>query len=197
MEPLTGTSNVDNPSVAPSRGPRPTRGLSAVSAVLRDRSHDWADRRLRLQGWRGAEVRQARAAGLAVRLAPAVCSAAGFAAAWLDSAVIALVVLPTALIGVFADHHPAESLYNTVARRRGLVALPANRAAKRLGCLMGSLLLAGAGASFVADALWIGRFLALSLAFVAAFVASTNVCVPSVLYTAMFGVDRATERDVF
>jgi hypothetical protein len=96
----------------------------------------------------------------------------------------------TAFVGALAPNHPFETLYNSWAQRRGRQRLPANRAAKRLGCVMGALFLGGATVAGMAGAPTLALVLALVLASVALFVASTGICVPSVIFTALWGARR-------
>ena len=182
------------PSVPAGENTAEERGIAGVTQVLIDPRFEVPIRLLRLQGWRGQDLDQACATGMAVRLAPAVCGLGGFAVLVSGSVLSALVVAATALIGMFADNHPVEMLYNIRARSNGRAEIPANRAAKRLGCALGAAFLSGASLAFLSGATSLGRGLALALAVVASFVAATNLCVPSVLFTLLFGSERASER---
>ena len=95
------------------------------------------------------------------------------------------------MIGVFAPNHPAEMVANALAERRGVSALPANRAAKRLGCAMGVVFLGGAAMAFAAGNVVPGTVLAGAMGVTATFVAVTGICVPSLIFTVLWGEARA------
>lgn len=163
-----------------------------VRNLLSDRRFDWSTRLIRLQGWRGKDARQAIAAGWAHRLAPGVCAAGGLVGALLASPVVLGFFGATAVIGTFAANHPVEAVYNALAPRWGRTRMPSNRAAKRLGCLLGSVHLLGAAVAFAYGLSWLGFALALPLAGLAAIVAVTGLCIPSIVYTIPFGAEAAT-----
>jgi len=96
------------------------------------------------------------------------------------------------VIGVFARNHPIELGYNRVASRVGMIPIPANRAGKRLGCAIGTLMLGACGIAFFVDQPTLARVLAIAMGCVAAFVALTNLCVPSIIFTLLWGSDLAT-----
>ena len=165
--------------------------VEEVTALLRDPSSTWTERRTRLQGWQGDDARRADAAVLAQRVAPAACAIGAFAGAALQSPLVLTAFAATAVVGTFAPSHPFEWMYNAFAARRGRPTLPANRAAKRLGCAIGVVLLVGAAVAYAAGAATLGLVLALVLGSTAAFVATTGICVPSMLFTALWGTERA------
>ena len=159
--------------------------------LLSDPTLTWSQRRTRLQGWRGPEAEQADAAPRAQRLGPALCAVGAIAGALMASPLVLAAVAATALAGTFAANHPFESLYNQWAASRGGQPLPANRAAKRLGCAIGVIFLAGASSAYTLGASTLGLVLALTLGGTAAFVATTGICVPSLLFTLVWGTERA------
>jgi len=164
--------------------------LTDLRSLLVDDRFDRETRLTRLQGWRGTEVDQAVSAGWAKSLAPAICAIGAIAGALLASPVLLGFMGATAVMGAIAANHPFEWAYNAVAPRFGRATLPANRAAKRLGCFLGSLHLGGAAVAFAAGAPTVGLALALPLGVLAGFVAVTGICVPSMLFTAFFGAER-------
>ena len=99
-------------------------------------------------------------------------------------------------MGAFAANHPVESALGAWSRRRGRPALPANPAAKRLGCAVGAVVLGAATIAFSEGAATTGTVLALSIGSLATFVAATNVCVPSMLFVSIWGEDRSTQRQL-
>ena len=183
---MTTTSPTDTPVQAESN-------IASLKAVLTDPEHDRSTNLLRLQGWRGDDLEASvGAASIAHRLGPAACGILSLAAAVTGSMAIVLITLATALVGVFARNHPFETIYNVVARRTGRQPLPANRAAKRLGCAVGSVFLAGAAVAWIIGFDTLATVLLVSLGSLALFVAATKICVPSMMFTLAFGVDRAT-----
>ena len=166
--------------------------LTELVHVMTDPRFDRRTRLARLQGWRGADLDQALQAGWALSLAPAVCGAGGLLGGFLQSPLVLGLLGVTAVIGVVAANQPFEVLYNAIARRIGRSEVPPNRAAKRLGCFLGSVHLIGATVAFELGATTLGLVLSLSLGGLATFVALSGICVPSMLYTLFFGAERAT-----
>jgi len=195
---IQGTHGGDDPEKAtlPARRPwRSERGrlmTHDVIALLGDTTLTWTERRTRLKGWRGPEASQADAAVGAQRLAPALCAVGATAGALTGSPLVLAAFAATALAGALAANHPFESLYNRWATSRGRQQLPANRAANRSGCVIGAAFLGGAAIAFALGATTLGLVLALVLGGTAAFVAVTGICVPSLIFTTIWGTDRAT-----
>ena len=162
-----------------------------VMALLGDTTLTWTQRRTRLQGWRGSEAEQADAAAGAQRLGPALCAVGATAGALMGSPVVLAATGATALAGTFSATHPFESLYNRWAASWHRQQLPGNRAAKRLGCAIGVIFLGGAAVAFWVGASALGLVLGLILGCTAAFVAVTGICVPSLLFTLLWGAERA------
>ena len=164
----------------------------ALKSVLTDPKYDRATRLLRLQGWRGDDLDAAVQAGvIGQRIGPVTCAALAWVVAITGSVPIAVIALISAIVGVLAPNHPSESIYNMIAHRFGGTSVPPNRAAKRLGCLIGTIFFLAASAALVLDYTTAGQIIAGVLAGVATFVAVTNVCIPSMIYTLLFGVRRA------
>jgi hypothetical protein len=163
---------------------------SELTALLTDSSMSWTERRTRLQGWRGEDAEQADANPVAQRMAAAVCAAGAGLGAVRGSPIILAVFASTALFGALAPNHPFEWVYNRGASRRHRAPLPANRAAKRLGCAMGVVFLGGSAVAYALGVSTLGVALALVLGGTAAFVAVTGICVPSMVFTALWGAER-------
>ncbi len=177
--------------------PEPTPGAppTTVRAVLTDPRHDWTSRRMRLQGWRGRDVTQAIAAGWLVSVAPAACAIGSLAGAVLQSPLLLLALAATALVGAVGPHHPFEVVSNEIARRRGRTPTPPNRAGRRTGCTIGTIVLTSAAAAMLWGAPTLGAVLAGGLGVVAAFVAATNICIPSMVLTVLRGAEACTTAD--
>lgn len=166
--------------------------LRDLGVVLGDSSLTWTQRRTRLQGWRGVDAECANEVMGMQRLAPAVCAVGATAGALAESPVVLGAFAATAVAGALGANHPFESLVNRWAASRGRRQLPANRAAKRFGCAIGATFLGGAAVAYAVGAASLGLVLAAVLGGTAAFVALTGVCVPSMLFTLLWGAERAT-----
>jgi hypothetical protein len=164
---------------------------SDLATLLGDTSLTWTERRTRLQGWSGSDADQADATPGVQRIATAACAVGALAGASTGSPLLLAAFAATALVGAFAPNHPFEWLYNRVASTRGRHQLPANRAAKRLGCAIGVVFLGGSAVAFALGAPMLGLALALVLGGTAAFVVATGICVPSLVFTALWGSHRA------
>jgi hypothetical protein len=164
-----------------------------LTDVVTDTRFDRSTNLARLQGWRGDDLTAAvNTKRFGHRLGPAICGVGALAVAATGSMVLLVAILATAIVGVFAPNHPAETVYNAIARRTGGQPLPANRASKRLGCAAGTAFL---GAAAIATALGyttVSTVLLISLGSLALFVATTGICVPSMMFTLMFGAQQAT-----
>lgn len=175
--------------------PATSSNFTSLKKVLTDPGHDRSTNLLQLQGWRGDKLDEsARTAAFAHKLAPAACGILSLIAAVTGSMALVLATLATALIGVVARNHPFESVYNAIARRTGRQAMPANRAAKRWGCAVGSALLGGAVIAWSVGLGILGTVLLIALGSLATFVAVTGVCVPSMMFVLLFGAERSTRR---
>ena len=161
-----------------------------LASILTDASFDRDMRLVRLQGFRGDDAEQALRAGAAGRLAPAACGVGAVLGVVTASPLLLGVLALSAVIGVFASHHPIESAYNALARRRGAQQVPINLAGRRLGCFIGSFFLGGAAIAYGTGASAVGATLALSFGLLAIFVAATNICVPSIILSLLRGPER-------
>jgi hypothetical protein len=170
--------------------------LDDVRQILTDPAFSKTQRLLRLQGLRGADLTQGEAAGWAVRLGPAQCAVFGLGALLLASAPLYLVLAVPALIGGFAPNHPLERGYSWWARRTGRVPLPANRAARRSACLAGGVFFLAAAWGLAigpAHLFWVAG---ISMVLVPGFVTLTNLCAPSLVFTLLFGAERASSASL-
>ncbi len=167
--------------------------MNDLTEVLTDPTYTRDERLVRLQGWRGAEADQALSSGWAAHAGPAVCAVGSLAAGILRSPLLLAALVVTAMIGAFAPTHPAEATYNYFARKRGAAEVPPTRAARRLGCGLGVLILGTAAVAFLAGATTLAMVLSISFGLLALFVAVTGVCVPSIVFTLLWGSERAKQ----
>ncbi len=168
------------------------RGARDLVSMLTDDQYAWGERLARLQGWRGRDAAQAAAAQSAQRLAPALCAVGAIVGGALSSPEVLAFFAATAVIGAHADHHPFEVVYNATARRLSWPTLPANRAAHKLGCVLGITFLGGAALAFAAGAATVGLILAGIIGATGIFVAATGICVPSLVFTLLWGAERGS-----
>jgi hypothetical protein len=187
--PTVGGQTSDRPGLARSR--------RELIDILRDERFDQNTRLLRLQGQRGAQLDKAVAAGRANRLAPTFCAIGATAVVFTESWELALALMVTAVIGIFARNHPIEAIYNSLAPSIGRARLPRNRAAKRLGCMIGTLFLGASALSIAFGASILGQGIVGTFAVVAVFVSITNFCIPSAIFVALFGGERSTACKLF
>jgi hypothetical protein len=167
-----------------------------VRHILSDPRFNRNCRLLRLQGQRGQGLEHAVRTGLAVRLGPAQCAFFGALALVMADVRIYVVLAAVSAVGVFTKHHPVEWLYSWWRVNRDRVALVPNRAARRFGCLLGAVCFLAAGVALSVDAPWLFWPNAVLLVALPAFVALTNVCVPSLVFTLMFGAERAARESL-
>jgi predicted small integral membrane protein len=166
--------------------------VNDVRQILTDPRFDRNRRLLRLQGQRDSRLDQAVAAGWAMRLGPAQCALFGTIALLLSDPSVYLVLAAVSSVGVFTSHHPVEWAYVWWTRRQGRTPPPANRAPRRFACLLGAASFGLAAVGLVAGAAPLFWSAALLLVVLPAFVAVTNICVPSLVFTLMVGAERAT-----
>lgn len=159
--------------------------------ILTDPTFDRNRRLLRLQGQRGPRLEQAVAAGWAIRLGPAQCAAFGALAILVADPGLYLALAFASTVGAATRYHPVEWLYSWWTVRQGRVSPPPNRAGRRFGCLLGAVCFFVAGVALAVDAGWLFWPNALLLVALPAYVAVTNLCVPSLILTLLLGSERA------
>lgn len=153
---------------------------------------DRATRLLAMQGWSGDELVQARQTGVWQRFSPALCLTFTIVGTALASPVILLALAVTAVGGALLPGHPFDVVYNRGVRHLlGRPPLPPTRAARRSACAVASIWLAATAWAFGAGADVLGYLLGGSLAGAAAVFTFAGFCIPSFLFNALFGRDRA------
>lgn len=156
-----------------------------------------AERLLALQGWRGAELAQARATGVWQRLSPALCMTFTIVGTVLASPAILLALAATAVAGAVRPGHPFDVLYNHGIRHAlGRPPIPPSRAARRSACALASVWLVTTALAFALDATTLGIVLGASLAAAAAAFTFAGFCIPSFVFNAVLGQERACRRDL-
>lgn len=94
----------------------------------------------------------------------------------------------TALAGSVLPHHPFDYAYNYGVRRITKTRpLPPNPPARKFACRVATPWLFGTGLAFFLGAMAVGYVLGGLFAAVAVLVSVTHICIPSILYNALFG----------
>lgn len=123
-----------------------------------------------------------------LRLAPALCGVIAAVGTALASAPILWGLAAIAALGAVLPFHPFDLIYNAGIRRvTGAPALPQNRAPRRFACGLGAIWLAATGVLFVMDLTVAGYVLGGTLVAMATLVATTHVCIPSMIFRTACG----------
>lgn len=94
----------------------------------------------------------------------------------------------TALGGSVLPNHPFDYVYNHGVRRLTKTRpLPPNPPPRKFACYVATPWLIGTGLAFFLGAHTVGYALGALFASVAALVSLTHICIPSILYNAIFG----------
>jgi hypothetical protein len=106
----------------------------------------------------------------------------------LASPLILLLLVPIAALAAVLPFHPFDLLYNYGIRHiTGTSALPRRGAPARFACGMGAIWLVATAWVFHAGHSVVGYTLGGLLTGVAVLVSTTDICIPSLMYRAMFG----------
>lgn len=110
---------------------------------------------------------------------------------WLGSPEVLWALAVTALAGSVLPNHPFDYVYNHGVRRLTKTRpLPANPPARKFACRIATPWLVGTGLAFVTGLSAVGYVLGGLLASVALLVSVTHICIPSMLYNALFGAKQ-------
>jgi hypothetical protein len=158
--------------------------MSASTSTLR--------RRVEAQGFHGLDDAALAEIGPWLRWSPALCAVL-MAAATISASPPALWTLAAlAALGAVLPAHPFDLLYNGVVRRlTGTRPIPRHGPQRRFACGLAAAWLAGTALAFRAGAEALGYALGGALTAVAAVVAVTNFCLPSLVYNAVVGRRRS------
>ena len=151
-----------------------------LSATLRHR--------LDIQGYACADDATLAQTQLWLRLSPALCATIAAVGTALASPAILWGLMVFAALGAVLTFHPFDLIYNLGIRRiTGAPELPRNGAPRRFACAMASVWLLATGGLFYADLDIAGYVLGGALVAVAALITVSHVCIPSLVYRALFG----------
>ena len=144
-------------------------------------------RRLNVQGL--SDVDDQTLAELApwLRMAFGMCAILAGAGTALASPFILWILTPIAVLAVLFPVHPFDLIYNHGIRYlRKTGPLPKRRAQSRFACGVGAVWLVATALAFQSGALIVGYILGAALTGVAVLVSTTDICIPSMIYNALF-----------
>ena len=140
-------------------------------------------RRLEIQGFVGLDDDALAAVAPWLRLAPALCATIGAVGTLLASPPLLWGLATAAALGAVLPFHPFDLIYSAGIRHIiGAPPLPPNRAPRRFACGVGCAWLLVAGSLFAANATIAGYILGGAFVATASLVATTHVCIPSLVY---------------
>jgi len=151
----------------------------AVSTAIR--------RRLEVQGF--CDLDDAALGELApwLRWSPALCTVVMTVGVALRSPAVLWSLAAIAFLGALLPFHPFDLLYNYGARYlTGTRPLPHHGPQRRFACGLAAAWLLGTGWAFYAGADRVGYALGVPLILVAGLVSTTHICIPSLIYNALF-----------
>jgi hypothetical protein len=152
-----------------------------------------ARRRLHTQGFDDVGDRDLSRAEPWLRLTPALCGLIVAIGTVLAAPWVFLALAPVAAFGAAFPVHPFDLFYN-----RGLLhltrtpPLPTNGAPRRFACGVAAVWMIAIGVSFAVGAPIAGYALGALMTAVITLVSTTHICIPSMIYRAMFRRATAT-----
>ena len=151
--------------------------MSNISATKR--------KRLEIQGFIGIED---EAAAQWLRLAFFLCATLAGVGTALASPLILLALTPIAALGAIFTVHPFDLVYNLGIRHFiGTRPLPKRGLPSRFACGLATIWLVCTAALFLAGKTLAGYILGGTLTCVGLLVGTTDICIPSMIFRALFG----------
>ena len=148
--------------------------------------------RLEAQGFSGLDDATLQEIGPWLRWSPTLCTLSMVAGVGLASPAILWALAATAFLGVWLPFHPFDLLYNYGARHlTGTRPLPHQGPQRRFACGIATVWLVATGWLFHTGATTLGYALGIPLILVAGLVSVTHICIPSMIYNAIFRPHRA------
>ncbi|MEM7117629.1 MAG: DUF4395 family protein [Chloroflexota bacterium] len=145
-------------------------------------------RRLLIQGTENIDQETTEEVGNWLRLATAVCATLAALGTIFASPTFLFALVPIAAAAAIFKTHPADYLYNHVIRRfTGTRPLPKRGIPTRLACGIGGSVITAAAFAFSSGNLTLGYILGGQIVLVAGLAATTDICLPSVLYQLSIG----------
>lgn len=148
-------------------------------------------RRLNVQGF--CDVNDAALGDVApwLRMAFGMCALMAGAGTVLASPTILWILTPIAALGALTPVHPFDLIYNYGIRYlRHTGPLPKRRAQNRFACGVATVWLAATAWAFQSGALTVGYTLGGVMTGIAVLVSTTDICIPSMVYNALFSRSR-------
>ena len=147
--------------------------------------------RLEAQGFHGLDDATLREIGPWLRWSPVLCTLVMVAGVALASPAILWALAAMAFLGVWLPFHPFDLLYNYGARHlTGTRPLPHQGPQRRFACGIATAWLVATGWLFHTGATTLGYALGIPLILVAGLVSVTHICIPSLIYNALFRPQR-------
>ena len=151
-------------------------------------------RRLDIQGFECVEDRTLAPVAPWLRLAFGLCALMAALGTALASPLILLLLLPIASLAAMSPVHPFDLIYNHGIRfLTGTGPLPRRGSPSRFACGLGAVWLLPTAYAFYAGLPMLGYALGTSLTGVAVLVSTTDICIPSLMYRAVFGFPPSRE----
>jgi hypothetical protein len=148
-------------------------------------------RRLDIQGFECVEDEALAPVAAWLRLAFGLCAVMAAVGTALASPLVLLLLAPIAFLAAVFTVHPFDLLYNHGIRfLTGTGPLPRRGPPSRFACGLGAVWLVPTAWAFHAGLSVTGYVLGGLLAGVAVLVSTTDICIPSLVYRAIFGFPR-------
>lgn len=154
-------------------------------------------RRLHIQGLNDIDDETLADVAPWLRLAFGMCALLAGAGTVLASPLILWILTPVAALAALFPVHPFDLIYNYGIRYlRNTGPLPKRRAQTRFACGVGAVWLVATAWAFQSGALIAGYILGGLLTGIAMLVTTTDICIPSMIYNALFLRSRTSETSV-
>jgi len=145
-------------------------------------------RRLDIQGFVDVDDQLLAETGRWLRFAFALCTILAAIGTTLASPWLLCALIPIAAIAAASPVHPFDLVYNHGLRHlTGTRPLPKRGAPSRFACGLGAAWLLATGLAFQLGAPLVGYFLGGMLTLVGTLVSTVDICIPSMIYRALFG----------
>ncbi|HYU61528.1 MAG TPA: DUF4395 family protein [Solirubrobacterales bacterium] len=154
----------------------------------------WSRSCLTMQGYGPLSGDQRRQLWLGLRFAPILCFTGVAVGTILGSPAVLLAIAATALLGGFVTRkHPFDWVYDgTVRRALGGPPVPDSPPPRRFACQLATPWIVAVAIAFAAGAPTLAWGLAVPFLLVSATVATTNFCIPSLIYGLIHRRSEAT-----
>ena len=143
--------------------------------------------RLEIQGYQNYSDKELNDYKYGIRLAYALCAALVASGLLLGNVILLMIAAAVAFIGIFPPYHPVDYLYNYVIRHIfGKPKLPRRTNQGRFACSIAAAWLAITIYFFYNDYIIISYMFGGTLLTLAILVSTTDICIPSMIYNALF-----------